>query len=111
MFKKIVLGLFLTVFLAGCSSIDVKKINENNFVLIDSYSEPPTGFESSYFENKSWQVCPQGFHPNSKKAFKQSEFGVDHAQCANNLGCDYIMEWNISCVDRPREEFTIFGNH
>lgn len=101
----------VTVFLSGCSQIQTKKIDNTHFVLTHSYNEPPRDLSSSALASKAKELCPSGYDVVSKNAAKKAEFGNDDDQCAAYKHCDYVLEWRISCADKPKEDFSIFGKH
>jgi hypothetical protein len=101
----------VTVLLSGCSQIQTKKIDDTHFILTHSYNEPPRDLASRALASKASELCPSGYDVLSKNAAKKAEFGYSDDQCVAYKHCDYVLEWRISCADKPKDDFSIFGKH
>ncbi len=106
----LIIPLFLLSLLTACSSVSVEKISKKSFKLTQNYNEPPNSLSSSAMEKKAWEVCPEGYFPDTKQAFKTAEFGNNYAECVDKANCDYVLEWQVTCSKRPKEKSSIFGN-
>ena len=99
------------VLLSGCSQTQVKKVDNTNYVLTHPYNDTPGDLSSHALSSKADDLCPGGYYVLSKNAAKAAEFGYSDEQCASGKNCDYMLEWRIQCVDKPKDKFSIFGKH
>lgn len=111
--NKLLTGLLvlpsIALLLVGCSTVETKELGKEQFSLTHFYAEPPRDLNSRKIAKMADQACPQGFDVLSKNAAKASEFGYDDATCTG-ASCDYVLEWRILCVEKTKQEESIFGS-
>lgn len=104
----------LVIFLSGCSGFKEVKVAEQSveeaeiYVLQTDYNAP-VHFSSNAMIDKAQKVCPSGYLIQSQQAIKPAEFAEEDASCAAGQNCHYRLEWRIQCVEKPKEEKSIFG--
>ncbi len=90
-------------------SVQVKKIDDENFKLSELFYEPVNSLDSFALRAKARETCPKGYTYQSRQAKKAGEFAYTHEQCVGEKDCGYTLEWNIKCEDVPYEPFSLFG--
>lgn len=104
----------LVIFLSGCSGFkDVKAtkqtIAETEVFLLQTDYNGTVSFSSNSMVDKARKVCPTGYEILSQQAIKSAHFAEEDASCAAGKNCHYMLEWQIECVEKPKEEASIFG--
>lgn len=91
------------------SNVEVEKIDDNNFVLQQSFNEPVRELDSWAMRIEAREVCPQGYIYTNRNALNDGAFGISDADCAASGNCTYKLQWRIECQDVPEEPFSFFG--
>lgn len=91
------------------SSVEVEKIDANNFILQQDFNEPVRELDSWAMRIEAREVCPQGYVYLNRNALNNGGFGVSDADCAASSSCSYKLQWRIQCQDVPKEPFSFFG--
>ncbi len=104
----------LVVFLSGCSGFkDVKaskqSVSDLEIYVLQTDYNGPVSFSSNAMVDKANKVCPTGYEVLTKQALKSAPFAEEDASCAAGKNCHYLLEWQIQCVEKPKEEESIFG--
>ncbi|NCN43092.1 MAG: hypothetical protein CO158_00935 [Piscirickettsiaceae bacterium CG_4_9_14_3_um_filter_43_564] len=104
----------LVVLLSGCSGFNDVKVTHKTtapaevYVLQTEYNAP-VNFSSRAMVDQAKKVCPTGYEMLAQQAIKSAEFAQEDASCAAGQNCHYLLEWHIQCVEKPKEEKSIFG--
>lgn len=104
----------LVIFLSACTGFNTVKVTQQsetgaNVYRLQTEYNAPVSFSSNALVEQANETCPSGYEVLSQQATKPAEFAQEDASCAAGKNCHYQLEWRIQCVEKPKEEASIFG--
>lgn len=104
--------VILALGLTGCASqVATQSLVQDRHQLTLLIDDQASHFDDWALRDKADEVCPKGYEFLSQTQHKKGPLPTEGASCLAGDNCFYHLQWQIVCVDKPREPFSLFGKH
>lgn len=109
--NKVLLAMLgvAALWMTGCAQVQPQAVNDNEYVLTETYDQAPVSLESRRLSKQAENLCPKGYSFKLRQINAIDELASHQFECAQGKNCGYVLQWHVRCGEVPREPFSIFG--